>query len=86
MCVRLYTNLYGTLISFYLIDVLRMGEVKDNKVPFTIALVPMLSYLSSVLVSTQLNKFYNTFGRKKALFLGTLICVVCLSIMIFITE
>jgi len=85
MCVRLYTNLYGTLISFYLIDVVKMGTIQDNHIPFTIALVPMLSYLSSVVVSTQLNRFYNTFGRKKALFLGTTICIVSLTTMIFIT-
>lgn len=85
MCVRLYTNLYGTLLSFYLIDVVKLGEVKDNHIPFTIALVPMLSYLSSVIVSTQLNRFYHNFGRKKALFFGTTICIICLTGMIFIT-
>ena len=85
MCVRLYTNLYGTLLSFYLIDVLKMGDNKGGSISFNIALVPMLSYLSSVVVSTQLNKFYDYFGRKKALFLGTAICIVCLSGMVFIT-
>ena len=85
MCVRLYTNLYGTLLSFYLIDVLKMGDNKGGSISFNIALVSMLSYLSSVVVSTQLNKFYDYFGRKKALFLGTAICIVCLSGMVFIT-
>ena len=28
MCVRLYTNIFGTLLPFYLIDVLKMGT--DN--------------------------------------------------------
>ena len=62
-----------------------MGDNKGGSISFNIALVPMLSYLSSVVVSTQLNKFYDYFGRKKALFLGTAICIVCLSGMVFIT-
>jgi hypothetical protein len=44
----------------------------------------MLAYLSSVVVSTQLNKFYTYFGRKKALFVGTAICMGCLVVMTFL--
>jgi Na+/melibiose symporter-like transporter len=84
MCVRLYTNLYGTLLPFYLIDVVQMGTDDNNKVSFNLALVPMLTYASSVAVSTQLNKFYQKFGRKKALFVGTAICMVCLVVMALI--
>ncbi len=86
MCVRLYTNIFGTLLPFYLIDVLRMGTDNPEVVSFNLALVPMLAYGSSVLFSTQLNKFYLLFGRKKALFVGTAICLVCLAIMTFINE
>ena len=84
MCVRLYTNLFGTLLPFYLIDVVKMGTDDPDVVSYNLALVPMLAYASSVLVSTQLNKFYSYFGRKKALFVGTAICVVCLGAMAFI--
>ena len=86
MCVRLYTNIFGTLLPFYLMDVLKMGTDDPDVVSFNIALVPMLAYGSSVLFSTQLNKFYLHFGRKKALFVGTAICIVCLVIMAFINE
>ncbi len=84
MCVRLYTNLYGTLLPFYLIDVVHMGTDDKDGVSFNLALVPMLTYASSVIVSTQLNLFYNKFGRKKALFVGTAICLICLIIMVFL--
>lgn len=84
MCVRLYTNLYGTLLPFYLIDVVEMGTDDKDKVSFNLALVPMLTYASSVAVSTQLNKFYQKFGRKKALFVGTAICMGCLVVMALI--
>ena len=84
MCVRLYTNLFGTLLPFYLTDVLDMGANSGDQVSYNIALVPVLAYAASVAVSTQLNKFYQLFGRKKALFVGTAICVVCLGIMGFL--
>lgn len=84
MCVRLYTNIFGTLLPFYLIDVVRMGSDDKDSVSFNLALVPMLTYASSVVVSTQLNKFYQKFGRKKALFVGTAICLACLVVMSFL--
>jgi Na+/melibiose symporter-like transporter len=86
MCVRLYTNLYGTLLPFYLIDVVHMGIDDKDSVSFNLALVPMLTYASSVIVSTQLNWFYGQFGRKKALFVGTAICLICLVGMVFLQE
>lgn len=86
MCVRLYTNIFGTLLPFYLIDVLHMGTDDKDKVSFNLALVPMITYGSSVVASTQLNKFYNTFGRKKALFVGTAICLLCLVGMALLQE
>jgi Na+/melibiose symporter-like transporter len=55
-------------------------------VSFNIALVPMLAYLSSVIASTFINKFYASFGRKKALFLGTIVGLGCLVVMVFIDE
>lgn len=63
-----------------------MGTDDQNVVSYNLALVPMLAYASSVLVSTQVNKFYLYFGRKKALFVGTAICVVCLVAMAFIDK
>jgi Na+/melibiose symporter-like transporter len=86
MCVRLYTNIFGTLLPFYLIDVLHMGTDDKDSVSFNLALVPMLTYASSVVVSTQLNRFYHRFGRKKALFVGTAICLVCLVVMALLKE
>jgi hypothetical protein len=61
MGVRLYTNMFGTFLPFYLEGVLRLG-IEDGssskQVPFTVALVPLIIYLSSVIVSSYLNKFY----------------------------
>jgi Na+/melibiose symporter-like transporter len=79
--------MFGTLLPFFLIDVLKMGgSGDDSHVSYNIALVPMIAYASSVVVSTRLNWFYNTFGRKKALFLGTALCLGCLMGMAFISE
>ena len=53
MGVRLYTNLFGTLLPFYLVGVLRLGTDKDSdkSVPVTVALVPLIVYLFSVLAN-----------------------------------
>jgi len=63
-----------------------MGTDDPDVVSYNLALVPMLAYASSVMVSTQLDKFYLYFGRKKALFVGTAICIVCLAAMAFIDK
>lgn len=55
-------------------------------VPFTVALVPLIVYLSSVFSSSGLNKFYTTFGRKTALSVGTIICSVSLFALFFLDE
>jgi hypothetical protein len=61
-----------------------MGTNNKDKVSFNLALVPMISYASSVAISMKLNAFYKTFGRKMALFVGTAISMACLSSMAFI--
>ena len=84
MSVRIYTNLFGTILPFYLTDVLGMVSKDKDKISFNIALVPMIIYGASVATSTQLNKFYDIFGRKKALFFGTAICIGCLAVLAFL--
>lgn len=54
--------------------------------PFTVALVPLIVYLFSVLSSSRLNWFYTKFGRKAALSVGTIICVISLGSMLLLTE
>ena len=55
MSVRIYTNLFGTFLPFYLVDVLVMTTGPNSMVSFNIALVPMLAYMASVAVSSHLN-------------------------------
>lgn len=54
--------------------------------PFTVALVPLIVYLFSVIASSRLNWFYGKFGRKAALSTGTIICVLALGSMLLLTE
>ena len=44
----------------------------------------MLAYFASVVMSSQLDRFYVMFGRKKALFVGTAICIACQIVIAFI--
>ena len=87
MGVRLYTNIFGTFLPFYLVGVLKLGVIDQasNRIPFTVALVPLIIYSFSVAVSFFQNKFYAKFGRKMALLSGALIGVFCLIAMLFLT-
>lgn len=89
MGVRLYVNMFGTFLPFYLEGVIKLGSEdsseEEKQVPFTVALVPLIVYLSSVIASWYLDKFYEMFGRKKALFIGTIICCISLGSMFFLT-
>ena len=46
----------------------------------------MIAYAASVVTSSQLNKFYLIFGRKKALFVGTAICIGSQVALAFLTP
>ena len=46
----------------------------------------MLAYAASVVMSSQLDRFYVMFGRKKALFVGTAICIACQIAIAFLTA
>lgn len=50
------------------------------------ALVPLIVYFSSVIVSSRLNWFYVKFGRKMALGVGTIICTLSLGSFLFLTK
>jgi hypothetical protein len=88
MGVRLSTNMFGTFLPFYLVGVLKLGinDKEEHVVPFTVALVPLIVYLSSVFSSSTINNFYMKFGRKMALFVGAFICSISLLSLIFISE
>ena len=86
MSARLYVNMFGTLIPFYINDVLKMVDSNQDKISFNLALIPMLVYIASVLMSCKLNYFYRVIGRKNSLLLGTFICMTCSFSMLFIDE
>lgn len=86
MGVRLYSNLMGSLLSFYLLYVLGLGDKNPDKIPFIVALIPLLIYLSSVITSFALSRFYEKFGRKSALMTGGVLCVINAVIMVFLSD
>jgi MFS family permease len=95
MGVRLYSNLFGTLLPFYLVYVLKLGQsdkpqpdtnTGPTSIPFVVALIPLLIYLSSVCTSFILSKFYERFGRKMALITGGLLCVGCAIFLVFLSS
>jgi len=85
------------LLPFYLVYVLELGSswgfdpdkdvhVAPSKIPFVVALIPLLIYLSSVCTSFVLSKFYEKFGRKIALMTGGVLCAGCATFLIFLNK
>lgn len=63
-----------------------MGSEQVDKIPFTMALVQLLIYVSSVSVSFFLTKIYTKLGRKNSLLVGGALCVAGAFAMIFLTP
>ena len=87
MGVRLYCNLFGTLLPFYLVDVLELGDkeqIANNEIPFQVALIGLILYLSQYIVSLFTIKIYTRFGRKRTLFVGLVLCFVTSLTMTFL--
>lgn len=88
MCVRLNSNIFGTFLPFYLINVLKISNTDgdDQTVPFSVALVPLIIYFSSSLISPKLTALYSTIGRGKTLLLGTILEISSLIALYFLTQ
>jgi Na+/melibiose symporter-like transporter len=87
MCVRLNSNIFGTFLPFYLINVLKIEPNADENttVPFSVALVPLIIYFSSSIVSPKLTVLYSKIGRGKTLLFGALLEGISLIILYFLT-
>jgi hypothetical protein len=51
MAVRIAVNVTMTMQPFYLIEVAKFEATEENPTPYQIALVPLLSYLTSLIFS-----------------------------------
>jgi hypothetical protein len=80
--------MFGTLVPFFLIGVLDLGnhDTTSTSIPFTVALVPLIVYLASVVASSRINWFYSRFGRKIALLVGSAISLICIPPMYLLTK
>ncbi|KAL4509371.1 hypothetical protein ABPG72_018302 [Tetrahymena utriculariae] len=88
MLARLFCNVITTMMNFYLYYVIQIsGEVTEDddvKMTFSLALVPLLLYISSVGASSILNILYQKIGRKKTYTLGVILMLVSLVPMGFL--
>jgi Na+/melibiose symporter-like transporter len=87
MCVRLNSNIFGTFLPFYLINVLKLSKntEEETTVPFSVALVPLIIYFSSSLISPKLTALYSKIGRARTLLLGTALEIVSLILLYFLS-
>ena len=83
MCVRLNSNVFGTFIPFYLIYVLELQNKQSSKdtIPFSVALVPLITYFSSSILSAKISTFYMKIGRKNSLMVGTILSTISLGLL-----
>ena len=51
MVVRISINVTMTMQPFYLVEVTKFKTTEENPTPYQIALVPLLSYLTSLIFS-----------------------------------
>ncbi|CAD8107300.1 unnamed protein product [Paramecium primaurelia] len=88
MFFRLYCNVSSTMISFYIASVLKFTDPdsEEVKVPIQVALIPLSLYIMSVLTSASLSKFYQVLGKKVTLTVGTILCLLSSSTLIFLNE
>jgi Na+/melibiose symporter-like transporter len=89
VAVKLYSNLFGAFILFYLRFVILLGveaNTDSNSINFAQALIPLTVCLSSVCCNLSLSWFYGKFGRKIALMLGGIICAGASAGMYFLTK
>ena len=87
MCVRLNSNIFGTFLPFYLTKVLKISSYDEESIsiPFSLALVPLIIYFSSSLITPKLSVLYSRIlGRGKTLILGAILQTassICLSLL-----
>ena len=87
IAMRVYVIIFGSFISFYIVDVLEMGSIdKHGRLPFNLALIPLIIYFFSASGALGLGKFYSTFGHKRALLLGLLLCGICMTFLYLLTP
>ncbi|KAL4509928.1 hypothetical protein ABPG72_010121 [Tetrahymena utriculariae] len=86
MGCRLYCNIISTMINFYLVYVLRIAteeEISDST-PTEIALIPLLLFISSVLMSSTLDQLYQKIGKRKVFSIGAILMVVSSTFLTFV--
>jgi len=88
MCVRLNSNIFGTFLPFYLIYVLKLSPstLEDETIPFSVALVPLVIYFSSTLISVKITWLYTKIGRRSTLFTGTTLSILSLGSLLFLNN
>lgn len=86
MGCRLYCNIISTMLNFYMVYVLKIAN--DSTVastPIEIALIPLLLFVSSVIVSSVLDVLYGSIGKRKTFCVGVILMCIS-SLMLSLVE
>lgn len=95
MCCRLFCNVISSLMNFYMIYVLRISSTSSSstddgsasQTPMEIALIPLLMFLSSVVMSSILDKCYSNLGKRRTFSIGGILMTIsCASLSLISPE
>jgi len=88
MGVRMLVNVQSSLIIFYLQHVIRIGDGAEshNGLSKECAIIPMIVYLSSSIVSSGLKTLYEKIGRKKTFTIGAISALIGTGVMMILDQ
>ena len=78
MGCRLYCNVVSTMLNFFMVYVLQIATKEEiaNKTPIEIALIPLLLFVSSVIMSSSLDTCYEKIGKRRTFSIGGVFMVI----------
>lgn len=78
MGCRLYCNVISTMLNFFMVYVLKIATQQEiaHKTPIEIALIPLLLFISSVIMSSSLDSLYELIGKRKTFSIGGVFMVL----------
>ena len=88
MLVRIAVNVTMTVQPFYVVNVTGYLTTKENPSPYQLALVPLLSYITSLLFSLFIQQKMTRALKNRFLPMLVAICIIiCTSLpLVFLTE
>ena len=80
----IYCIVQSLMLSFYLVLVLEFKNEEIDKTPIEVALIPLILYICSVLVSFMIDRIFKIIGKKSTFTIGIVLSLCNSAILSFI--